>query len=80
MNRKNEKLWESRCKNNGKRSSGSRDMGSWSFQGQNDLFRSVLGFFLEFWSGWRVLAPRIGAVAKIENFSGVFIEFLGYLE
>jgi hypothetical protein len=26
------------------------------------------------------LAPRIGAVAKIENFSGVFIEFSGYLE
>jgi hypothetical protein len=44
------------------------------------VFSGVLWGFLEFWRGWRVLAQKARALAKFVNFSGIFGEFLGYLE
>jgi hypothetical protein len=76
-NRKSDEFWEFGHKNHGKWSSGSKDIGSGNFQGQNSLFRSVLGVILEFWSGWRDLAQETGALAKFGNFCGIFLYFCG---
>jgi hypothetical protein len=37
--------------------------------------RGFGGRFLNFWSGWRVLAQNIGALAKFGNFPWIFVNF-----
>jgi hypothetical protein len=44
------------------------------------VFLGVFWGFLEFWSGWRVLAQKIGPLVKFDNFSGIVGEFSWYLE
>jgi hypothetical protein len=42
-----------------------------AFRGKT-VFSALFWIFLKFWSGWRVLAQKIGALAKFGNFSEIF--------
>jgi hypothetical protein len=46
-----------------------------AFRGKTVFFRRFWGNSNFFWSGWRVLAQKIGALAKFGDFSVIFMEF-----
>jgi hypothetical protein len=78
VNRKSDEFREFGSKNHEKLSSGSKDIGFGSVQGQNRSFQEVVRNFWNFWSGWRVLVQNTGLLQNLEIFRRFLWKFGGF--
>jgi hypothetical protein len=63
------------CRNHKKTELWIKIYGPWKLSRAKQSFQERYGVFLEFWSGWRILAQKTLALAKFGKFSEIFVDF-----